>query len=50
MKDIGTPSAPQVARGLYEQGIGQWRRYATQMEPMLAVLAPWVASFGYGET
>jgi len=49
VKDVGTPSAPQIARGLYTQGIGQWRRYATQMESVLPVLAPWIARFSYRE-
>jgi hypothetical protein len=48
-KNIGTPSARQVARGLYAQGIGQWRRYAAQMEPVLPLLAPWIERFGYIE-
>ncbi len=44
---IGTPSAPQVARGLNSEGVGQWRRYAEQMAPVLPILAPWVEKFGY---
>jgi len=44
---IRTPSAPQVARGLYRGGIGQWRSYAKQMAPVLPVLAPYVARYGY---
>ncbi|HEY1960851.1 MAG TPA: sulfotransferase [Rhizomicrobium sp.] len=47
-KDINTPSAGQVARGLYTEGVGQWRRYAQQLQPVLPVLAPWMARFGYG--
>jgi Tfp pilus assembly protein PilF len=43
---VTTPSAPQLARGLYD-GSGQWRNYATEMAPVLPVLAPWVAKFGY---
>lgn len=42
-----TPSAPQVARGINAEGVGQWRRYRRQMAPVLAVLEPWVAQFGY---
>ncbi len=41
-----TPSATQVARGLYD-GSGQWRRYRTQLAPVLPVLQPWVEKFGY---
>jgi tetratricopeptide (TPR) repeat protein len=50
LKDIGTPSAAQVARGIYADGIGQWRRYNAQLEPIFPILAPWVTRFGYEET
>lgn len=43
-----TPSAPQLARGLNAEGIGQWRRYEAQLAPVRGVLAPWVERFGYG--
>jgi Tfp pilus assembly protein PilF len=46
-KDIRSPSAPQVRRGLYEQGVGQWRRYAGELEPVMPTLKPWVERFGY---
>ena len=46
-RDIKTPSASQVVRGLNTDGAGQWRRFAPQMAPVLPVLAPWVARFGY---
>jgi len=42
-----TPSAAQVARGLYAEGVGQWRRYRGELEPALPLLAPWVERFGY---
>ena len=45
---IRTPSAPQVARGLYSSGIGQWRAYARNLAPVMPVLAPWIGKFGYG--
>lgn len=45
-KPITTPSAAQVARGLYD-GSGAWRRYRDEMAPVLPVLAPWVEKFGY---
>jgi tetratricopeptide (TPR) repeat protein len=44
---IATPSAPQVARGLFTQGMGQWRAYRNELAPILPKLAPWVARFGY---
>lgn len=46
-RDIKTPSASQVVRGLNADGTGQWRRFAAQLTPVLPVLAPWVARFGY---
>ncbi len=48
-RDIKTPSAMQVVRGLNPDGAGQWRRFAPQLAPVLPVLAPWVARFGYPE-
>jgi tetratricopeptide (TPR) repeat protein len=44
---INTPSAAQVARGLFTEGTGQWRRYRAELAPVLAGLAPWVSRFGY---
>jgi len=46
-QDIRSPSAPQVRRSLYREGIAQWRRYAAQLEPVRPLLAPWVEHFGY---
>jgi hypothetical protein len=46
-RDVRTPSAEQVRRGLYSEGIGRWRRYGPAVEPMLPILAPWVRRFGY---
>ncbi len=46
-QNIDTPSSAQVARGLSTAGAGQWRRYRTALEPVLPVLAPFVARFGY---
>jgi tetratricopeptide (TPR) repeat protein len=42
-----TPSAAQVARGLYAEGVGQWKRFAAELAPVLPILAPWVERFGY---
>jgi tetratricopeptide (TPR) repeat protein len=44
---IRTPSAAQVTRGLYAGGAGQWRNYRQAMQPVLPILAPWVARWGY---
>ena len=46
-RDVRTPSAQQVRRGLYREGMGQWRAYADGMRGALPVLAPWVERFGY---
>lgn len=48
-RNILTPSATQVVRGLYRQGVGQWTAYRDQLAPVLPVLAPWVSRFGYSE-
>lgn len=44
---IHTPSGAQIARGLSRAGLDQWRRYETQMAPVLPRLARWVARYGY---
>ncbi len=41
------PSAKQVRRGLYSEGAGRWRRYRSQLEPVLPLLQPWIERFGY---
>jgi tetratricopeptide (TPR) repeat protein len=42
-----TPSTAQLVRGLNTEGLGQWRRYRAQMEPVLPVLEAWVKRFDY---
>jgi tetratricopeptide (TPR) repeat protein len=44
---IRTPSAPQVRRGLYATGIGQWRRYADHLAPVMPILERWAETLGY---
>jgi hypothetical protein len=46
-RDIDTPSASQIVKGLYTRGIGQWRGYREHMDSVLPVLAPWIERFGY---
>jgi tetratricopeptide (TPR) repeat protein len=46
-REIKTPSATQVARGLSREGVGQWRRYRAQLEPVLPILKPWAERFGH---
>jgi len=48
-RNIDTPSSAQVARGLSQAGVAGWRRYARELEPVLPVLVPFVARFGYSE-
>lgn len=46
---VRTVSSAQVGRGLYRDGVGQWRAYRAQLAPVLPRLAPWVAAWGYPE-
>jgi len=46
-RDIKTPSANQVVRGLNSEGAGQWKKYREQFMPVLPVLNPWARRFGY---
>jgi Tfp pilus assembly protein PilF len=45
--DVASASSAQIARGLYSDGAGQWRRYRDELAPVLPLLAPWVERFGY---
>ncbi|MGA2952046.1 MAG: sulfotransferase [Caulobacteraceae bacterium] len=45
--EVASASSAQIARGLYSDGAGQWRRYEAQLAPILPVLDPWVRRFGY---
>jgi hypothetical protein len=47
-RGVLTPSGPQLARGLNAEGIGRWRDYAEQLAPVMPLLEPWVARYGYG--
>ncbi len=42
-----TPSTAQLVRGLSTEGLGQWRRYRTQLSPVLPMLERWVKRFYY---
>jgi hypothetical protein len=44
---IATPSYSQVARPLHAEAEGRWRRYREPMAPVLDILAPWAARWGY---
>ena len=47
VRDIRTPSAAQVAKGLNRDGVGAWRRYAAQLQPILAPLSAIAQRYGY---
>ncbi len=44
---IATPSRHAVTEPLNRRAIGRWKRYARAMEPVLSLLAPYVAEYGY---
>lgn len=44
---IATPSAAQVVQPLYTSSRGKWLNYRRFLGPVLPVLEPWVAAFGY---
>ncbi len=46
VRGVKTRSAAQVRSRLFDGG-GQWRRYASQLEPVLPILEPWVEKFGF---
>ena len=46
-RDINTPSARQVIEPLYNRSIGRWRRYASDLAPVLASLNTWAVRYGY---
>lgn len=45
--DVASASSAQIARGLYSDGAGQWRRYAAHLAPIMPILNPWIQHFGY---
>lgn len=45
-RTIRTPSGEQMSKGLFD-GSGKWKRYETQLAPILPTLAPWIRRFGY---
>lgn len=48
-RERATPSTAQLAQGLNRLGVGHWRHYRPEFEPILPVLAPWVQRLGYTE-
>jgi tetratricopeptide (TPR) repeat protein len=46
-REHATPSTAQLARGLDRSGVGHWRHYSAQLEPILPTLNRWVERLGY---
>lgn len=46
-RDIATPSARQVIEPLYARSISRWRRYQSELAPILPPLNVWAARLGY---
>ena len=44
---ITTASYAQVIEPLYRRAAGRWARYREQLAPVLPIVAPWAATFGY---
>jgi tetratricopeptide (TPR) repeat protein len=44
-RNVGTPSGPQLVRGLNARGIGKWRDYERQLAPALPLLSSWIERF-----
>jgi hypothetical protein len=44
---IKTASYAQVVEPIYKRSAGRWQNYRRHLEPVLPVLEPWVAKFGY---
>ena len=44
---IKTASYAQVVEPIYRRSAGRWQNYRKHLEPVLPVLEPWVARFGY---
>jgi tetratricopeptide (TPR) repeat protein len=46
-RQVVTPSAVQIQRGLGREGIGHWRNYAMDMTPILPLMNAWAEKLGY---
>lgn len=46
-KPVLSPTYEAVTRPIYSSAIGRWRHYAEQLEPVMAMLEPYVREFGY---
>jgi hypothetical protein len=48
-KNIDIPNSADLARGLSREGEGHWRHYRNELAPIMPIVAPWCARFGYPE-
>jgi tetratricopeptide (TPR) repeat protein len=46
-RNIRTPSAGQVRKGLNRDGVAAWRKYGDSIDVIKPILAPWAERFGY---
>jgi tetratricopeptide (TPR) repeat protein len=46
-RQVATPSAVQIQRGIGREGIGHWRNYEMDMTPVLPLMNAWAEKLGY---
>src|SRR5262249_48420603 len=46
-RGINTPSARQVIEPIYARSVEKWRRYESELAPVLPLLGAWAEGFGY---
>jgi hypothetical protein len=46
-KGVRTPTYADVAQPLYQRAVGRWKNYEKYLSPHLAILRPWLRTFGY---
>lgn len=44
---VASPSRNQVAQPLFHSSLARWRRYESELAPVLPTLAPFIEDFGY---
>ena len=46
-KHVHSPTYEAVTKPVYASSVARWRNYATQLEPYMEILQPYVDAFGY---
>jgi tetratricopeptide (TPR) repeat protein len=46
-KHVHSPTYEAVTKPVYTSSINRWRNYATQLEPCMEILQPYIEAFGY---